>query len=238
MIQISTSLIRKILIKVGLRAKIAAQKPLISDKNRQKRVAWCREKLQGENWETVVFSDETLIQMHSNGRVLVRRPEGKKFDPKYLQNTVKMGKKLMLWGFIKKDGTRGLFRVEKSINSDEYIKILEKNLFNSIYLGERLQQDNAPAHNSEKTWTFFNESGLNVLENWPPQSPDLNIIENIWSILKRKVMARNPKTIENLWQFSYEEFHRIPNEKIERLYDSIPRRLRAVIISKGGPTKY
>ena len=49
-----------------------------------------------------------------------------------------------------------------------------------MVLGEKLQQDNAPAHNSILSKTWFSENGLEILENWPPNSPDINIIENVW----------------------------------------------------------
>ena len=45
-------------------------------------------------------------------------------------------------------------------------------------LGEKLQQDNALAHNSILPKTWFFENVLEILENWPPNSPDINIIEN------------------------------------------------------------
>jgi transposase len=38
---------------------------------------------------------------------------------------------------------------------------------------------------------------LKVLE-WPDNSPDINPIENLWMIMKRKVTAKHPKNIEEL----------------------------------------
>ena len=57
---------------------------------------------------------------------------------------------------------------------------------------------NAPAHNSILSKTWFSENGLEILENWPPNSPDINIIENVWSLLKKRVFQRHPKNIEEL----------------------------------------
>jgi transposase len=74
---------------------------------------------------------------------------------------------------------------------------------------------------------------------WPGNSPDLNIIENLWAILKRKVRARNPKTLWELENTIMEAWEKdISPDIIKNLFNSMPRRIKAVIKSKGGITKY
>ena len=87
-------------------------------------------------------------------------------------------------------------------------------------------KDNAPAHNSILSKTWFSENGLEILENWPSNSPDINIIENVWSLLKKRVFQRHPKNIEKLWAFCQEKFERIPLEYIQNIYSSIPDGLK------------
>lgn len=59
-------------------------------------------------------------------------------------------------------------------------------------------QDGAKAHTAKKTIEYLGGKGLKTLGNWPPHSPDLNPIENLWSSLKRRVAKRHPMTQQEL----------------------------------------
>ena len=76
----------------------------------------------------------------------------------------------------------------------------------------------------------------NVLE-WPSQSPDLNIIENLWDDLKRVVHARQPSNLTELEMFCKEEWSKIPSSRIQTFIRGYRKCLEAVIFAKGGSTK-
>jgi hypothetical protein len=55
------------------------------------------------------------------------------------------------------------------------------------------QQDGDPAH--EKRSTYYELHGLcKFLPKWPPNSPDLNVIEVKWGKMKKLLKKENPKT--------------------------------------------
>jgi hypothetical protein len=105
--------------------------------------------------------------------------------------------------------------------------------------GYIFQDDNAPCHASRRAVQWKRENELNCL-NWPSQSPDLNIIENVWrtvkiklqnskcDILNKKILVREVKKI---WVGLTPVY-------IQSLYNSISRRIRSVIVAKGHITKY
>ena len=75
--------------------------------------------------------------------------------------------------------------------------------------------------------------------DWPPQSPDLNPIENLWRIVKHSI-AKLPvaKSVGELEIQVQKEWNKVSLETIQSLVDSMPQRIAGVIAAKGGHTHY
>ncbi len=99
------------------------------------------------------------------------------------------------------------------------------------------QQDNAPAHKAKDTIAFFDDNNIRLL-SFPSGSPDLNPIENIWSILKSNVAQRFPKKTDELERFAIEEWRKIPQKVIENAIDSMTTRISQVIGRNGKKCDY
>ncbi len=85
------------------------------------------------------------------------------------------------------------------------------------------QQDLAPAHTAKSTNSWLNDHGVGVLD-WPANSPDLNPIENLWGIVKRKMRNKRPKNSDELKATVKGTWASIPPQQCHKLITSMPCR--------------
>ena len=140
------------------------------------------------------------------------------------------------------NGTAGLFFLPTgtTMNGQRYLDLLKNKLelHMAVHNCTVFMQDGAPCHRAKIVTQFLKPKKIRILD-WPGNSPDLNPIENLWSILKDKVSEKQPTSAKMLEQAIKEVWVReLSNEYCQSLVESMPRRLEAVIKAKGGPTKY
>ena len=63
---------------------------------------------------------------------------------------------------------------------------------------------------------------VRLLLDWPANSPDISMIENVWTILKRMIAERQPTSLSELWDVDQQEWENITNT-IKTLYGSLPK---------------
>lgn len=208
---------------------------------RKARVEFCQNHIEnGTDWSNVIFTDESSFELDSSSRWIWRRRGECSHD--IYHATKKFNSKIMVFGGISKKYCTPLIAIKGSINADSYVDecIDDSGLIlgmNEAYgpFQWTLMQDGATSHTAESTIRYL-KNYCNILEGWPSNSPDMNPIENLWSILKRRIEELDPKTEEQLVEHVFEAWENIDILLIHNLIDSVPSRLQAVIKSEGYPT--
>lgn len=105
-----------------------------------------------------------------------------------------------------------------------------------------LQQDNDPAHVDARgvveEWNKKNRSHARVLLHWPPNSPDLNPIENVWAYVQAKVDALGCQSFEEFKEAVHKHFKAIPSSVLTNLFNSMKARVALVVEKQGDKTGY
>ncbi|GFY28230.1 transposable element Tcb1 transposase [Trichonephila clavipes] len=97
------------------------------------------------------------------------------------------------------------------------------------------QQDNARPNVARIVQRFFVNHQIE-LHPWPARSPDLSPIENMWLMVAQRLSQITPQaaTPDQLWQRMEASWFAVPQEHIQSLFESMSRRVTAVISNNGG----
>lgn len=229
--------------------KMMKKKPLLTKKHRESRMIWA-ERYVKQDFTKVIWTDETRVSLDgpdnwSSGWVI----KGRKSETRVKRQ--QGGGGIMVWGAMCGETFIGPFRVPEGvkINRYTYCQLLEDCFvpwLESVPLKLRKQlvfmQDNAPSHASKFTKSWLLEHGLvgDRYMDWPPNSCDLNPIENLWAIVKANIYKENRQFFskDELWKAIKEAFSAVTPSQIRILNESVDRRLMAVLKGNGGCSKY
>ena len=258
--QVSRNTVHRYLVKnLGCKAFVQRKIPKITEKQRKDRLKFCTDRRNWTvaDWSKVIFSDESPFELdaspnHQNDRIWAH-------SPTEIQNHErnKFPGKLMVWGGMSAKGITKLHVVpnKTSINAEyyhgvilkEYLlpvytrtkstgKIEERKLVDSM-LDSIFQQDNATCHTAQSTTAWLQRHNITVMGKgvWPANSPDLNPIENLWSILEEELKCekKTPQDLPSLEKALQAAWSRIKPETLTNLILSMPDRIKSVIKARG-----
>lgn len=211
----------------------------VTQQSRDRRVAWCQHQQEIEtDWSHVIFSDESWFELGPNRQWLWRHHHD--CGPDVMIDNKAHKEKFMVWGAIGEGFKSDLVFIDGVVTGDRYFDeiicgsgFLEKADAHYGFNNWVLQQDNARPHIKKTTIEAMENLDIHILQGWPPYSPDLNIIETVWAIMKRRIQLQRPKSIDQLKKICLEVWDGISLEIIHGLVAEMPNRLISVIRNNG-----
>lgn len=226
---------------LGLRRVKEKKKPKLTGAHKAQRLEFASEPRAPDYWKSILFTDETVF--------LLEPPPEYRYveegDEQPVREKSKYTRRIMVWAGISWYGKSKIVLIDKAqtINSEKYQAVVSKALtsIDSMFpagLEWNFQQDGAKCHTSRSTRNWYDEHEIEILDPWPANSPDLNIIENLWHTLKERVYRRTFKNEQGLFRIVKDEWEKVEMEEIHNLVLSMPNRLQQVRDRDGGNTDY
>lgn len=247
-IRVSESTVRRSLKEQGLKSYVKKKKPSLTQAQKLKRLKFCNEvKNFGVNeWRNVLFSDETSVQVCGPAASRYTWKKSGALDQAHnIRPTSKFGGgRVTIWGCFGFLGVGHAVVINGKLNAATYLDVINEEMLASPRLcvpdpaNFTFQQDNDPTHKAKIVMENFKEKNVKLFE-WPPNSPDLNPIENLWYIIKQKISRQGVgfKKAE-LWEKFHKEWKAMDVKICQNLVDSMPKRIKMCLQAGGNPIKY
>lgn len=250
----SARTMRRTMQDLGYIRAIARAKPFLNDTAKAKRLAWAiNHKPYGtEDWNRVIWTDESAMQNGGPKNVWVTRQPGKEeaYREECLQPVFRKLDQCMIWGAIAVGHKSPLVIWDKqrgnmtALGYQEHILPVLHDFKLQVQQAHDepviIMQDNAPIHKAKSTMQWLSLHDL-IMMDWPASSPDLNPIENIWAIIKYRVRQRmngGPHTHAALVEAVQAEWDALEQDEIDRVIFSMERRVDALLLARGGPVRW
>ncbi|KAM7284653.1 hypothetical protein ISCGN_001747 [Ixodes scapularis] len=172
-----------------------------------------------------------------------------RYDPAYFQQVLSSGRcSVNIWGAISRNGLGPLVRLEGRLTGEVYARLIDDVLIPYALNGPfpdgdySYQHDQSPVHTSREVRLLLEERCARSL-NWPTRGADTNPCENLWGLIKASLARQHVVdawTSDDLWQAVRDEWDWLRRDPdfVTSLYDSMPRRMEAVIAVAENMTRY
>ena len=129
------------------------------------------------------------------------------------------------------------FLIEWSKLFEAFARHLAFHAKSKICRNYHLLFDNAPCRKSNVVKKYKQKHKIKIIP-FPAQSADINPIENLWCELDQAIKQKKPSNQNELFQVIEDGWKNILQCKLEKLVESMPKRINAVVTNKGNPTKH
>jgi transposase len=249
--------IQRLLREMGKRKWKQKQRPEIKAYHAEKRLEWAHtyEQYTSHSWASVKWSDECTVE---RGRGIqpvwtFTRPSDQMIEQDVHEKRCGKSVKKMFWAAFGQDRRTGLVPLDGDpesrrggVTAKVIVDLYQAFLPTILQPGDIFMQDNATVHTARITQAILRNMGVTVMV-WPPYSPDLNPIENLWGLMKAEIYKLYPEleyaddtedTLAKLIEAAKEAWQEIDSTVLYNLSITMPHRVQAVIAADGWYTKY
>lgn len=239
--EVSSRTVCRILHDLNFRHGPMWKKFHLTERHMKDRVVWSLLH-QDDGWDTTLFLDESCFAMTPNG-VRCWYPAGARAP---ILPVAQYPDKVHVLGAIASVGTVGplVFTPPgQAWTAERVISALNDHILPmaGVFYGAgqfRTQLDNAAPHTANATRAYCEAAGANLLYQ-PAHSPDLQPIENVWGLMKRRISQRaDVVTTQDLRQAINEEWERLTPLDLAPFVESMPNRLTECLANGGAQTHY
>ena len=173
----------------------------------------------------------------------MRRPVGEALNPLYVQKKTAHPVKVNVWACFAASGQGMMHIFEDNLDAKKMKEILVEHLLPSardLFDADKqwyFLHDNDKKFHADKVQRWLESKSVRCID-FPPYSPDLNPIENLWAVLAREVEKHQCSTAEALKDCVAEVWQNACKPLMAELVASMPRRIEAVLQANGLHTKY
>jgi len=228
-IEISHMTIRRDLWRLGAKAYRRPKSARLRVGDQKQRVSFCKNAKKSAVAE-LLFTDEKYFDCNDHGCPWQWVMKDEAVEP---LGRDKWAPKVAVWGLIGLGVKRLVILPRRTMTAQVYRDQCLK-----IHLGllktKVLMHDGARPHVSKLIGFYLKNHGIQVLAGWPPRSPDLNPMENLWAIIARKVSDCGPTDEKELEVFIKKVWNAYPQKEVDKLVLSFPRRMDMCVRNKGG----
>jgi hypothetical protein len=244
---VSPRTIDRRLQEAGLPGRVARHRFQLTDAHKRQRLSFAHgyERWTEADWRRVLFADvKTFTGEGSHGQVWVRRPVGEASNQAYTAPHKPHPVAVPAWGCFSARGPGYMAMFDGSLDAAGLRDLLRDYLLPTAQehfpAGGQwwLLHDNDPGrHKSSVVLTWLHNHGVSVLD-FPPYSPDLNPIENMWREMDVRMASTQAASKGELEDVVAKTWATFTPEYCSKLALSMPKRIAQVIERKGAYTDY
>ena len=240
----SKSAIGRFLKKMKWKRVQALRKPVLTKENKTKRVEWGRLWKDQKRCDRLILVDECCFKVEDKGKLMIWKSPQEKLEDLMIE-LPRRCKSVTGIGFVTWYGLVPIKLVDGGVTAEIYHQAVNEAIQWLAAQGAsgkfQLIEDNCRIHKSKTMKSFWqNQSGGITIEvpMWPPYSPDLNPIENLWGALKFELHKKLFKSPQQLKKGIHDEWKKVDVYQCRNYLRSIPKRAQEVVSKTGNALSY